>query len=193
MKIIKKVRICSFILILFTAQTAFTQTITQTVKGEVTDNESKTRLIGATVMVLGTNPLLGVTTDLDGNFKIPNVPVGRYNIQFNYMGYDPLIVSEILVSSGKETIINVGLKQSVNHVDEVTVKAHSNKDKPLNTMASISARFFTVEETRRYAGGVDDPARLASAFAGVTVGNIQDNAIIIRETHLRDYPGGSRE
>jgi hypothetical protein len=181
MKIIKEVRIHSFLLILlFISQTAFSQTITQTVKGEVTDNETKVPLIGATVVVLGTNPLLGVTTDLNGNFKLKNVPIGRYNIQFNYMGYDPSIVSEILVSSGKETDINIGLKQSVNHVDEVTVKAHSNKDKPLNTMASISARTFTVEETRRYAGGVDDPARMASAFAGVTVGNIQDNAIIIR-------------
>ena len=151
MKIINRIRIDLLILILcvFSSQTVFSQTITQTVKGEVSDEETKTPLIGATVVVLGTNPLLGVTTDLNGNFKIPNVPVGRYNIQFNYMGYNPSIISEILVSSGKETVINIGLKQSVNHVDEVTVKAHSNKDKPLNSMASISARSFTVEETRR--------------------------------------------
>jgi hypothetical protein len=180
MRQIVKIRIFFTFLILLTTQTAFSQVITQTIKGEVTDIESKTPLIGATIVVLGTNPLLGIITDLDGNFKIKNVPVGRYNIQFNYMGYDPSIVSEILVSSGKENVINIGLKQSVNHVDEVKVKAHSNKDKPLNSMASISARSFTVEETRRYAGGIDDPARLASAFAGVTVGNSQDNAIIIR-------------
>lgn len=182
MKIINRIRIDLLILILclFYSQTLFSQTITQTVKGEVSDEETKTPLIGATVLVLGTKPLMGVITDLNGNFKIPNVPVGRYNIQFNYVGYDPSIISEILVSSGKETVINIGLKQSVSHVDEVTVKAHSNKDKPLNSMASISARSFTVEETRRYAGGLDDPARLASAFAGVTVGNIQDNAIIVR-------------
>jgi hypothetical protein len=174
------IRIFSIILILITAQTAFSQSITQTVKGEVTDNETKTPLIGATVVVMGTNPLMGITTDLNGKFKIPNVPIGRYNIQFNYLGYDPSIVSEVLVSSGKETVINIGLKQSVSQMDEVLVKAHSNKDKPLNSMASISARTFTVEETRRYAGGLDDPARLASAFAGVTVGSTQDNAIIIR-------------
>jgi len=182
MKTFKRIGIRSTILILsfLFIQSAFSQGITQTVKGEVSDIESKTPLIGATVVVLGTNPLMGVITDFDGKFKITNVPIGRYNLQFNYMGYDPSIVSEVLVSSGKETVINVALKQSVNQVDEVTVKAHSNKDKPLNTMASISARSFTVEETRRYAGGIDDPARLASAFAGVTVGNIQDNAIIIR-------------
>jgi hypothetical protein len=176
-----KTRIFYIVLLVFIViQPSFSQTITQTVKGEITDNETKTPLIGATVVILGTKPLLGVTSDLNGKFKITNVPIGRYNIQFNYIGFESAIVSEVLVSSGKETVIAIGLKQSVNQVDEVTVKAHSNKDKPLNTMASISARTFTVEETRRYAGAADDPARMASAFAGVTVGNIQDNAIIIR-------------
>jgi hypothetical protein len=63
---------------------------------------------------------------------------------------------------------------------EMVVSAFSHKEQPINTMAGVSARSFSVEETRRYAGGMDDPARMASAFAGVTVGNIQDNAIIIR-------------
>jgi len=77
-------------------------------------------------------------------------------------------------------VLNIGLKQSSRQIDEVVVKANQRKDRTVNTMASISARTFSVEETRRYAGGLDDPARMASAFAGVTVGNIQDNAIIIR-------------
>jgi hypothetical protein len=108
------------------------------------------------------------------------VPVGRYNIQVSFLGYDAVVIPEVLVTSGKELILNVGLKQSLTQMNEVTIKAYSRKDQPINTMASISARSFTVEETRRYAGGLDDPARMASAFAGVTVGNIQDNAIVIR-------------
>lgn len=144
------------------------QVVIQTVKGKVFDSETQTPLIGATVMVLGTSPLLGMATDLDGNYKISNVPVGRYNIQISYIGYDPAIVPEILVTSGKEVVLNTGLKQSVNQINEVTVKAYTRKDIPLNAMATISARSFSVEETRRYAGGVDDPARMASAFAGIS-------------------------
>ncbi len=168
------------LLLLFVANIAFSQNVTQTVKGKVFDNETQVPLIGATVVVLGTNPLLGVITDLDGNYKISNVPVGRYNIQINYVGYYPAIVSEILVTSGKEAVINPGLKQSITQMSEVTVKAFSQKDKPINSMASISARSFSVEETQRYAGGVDDPARMVSAFAGITTGNIASNAIVIR-------------
>jgi hypothetical protein len=168
------------LVLLFLPIQVYSQTVMQTVRGFVFDNETQTPLIGATILIAGTNPLLGASTDLTGKYKIPNVPLGRYNIQISYIGYDQAIVSGILVTSGKEVIINTGLKQSVNQVNEVTVKAYSRKDIPLNAMASISARSFSVEETRRYAGGVDDPARMASAFAGITSGNLQDNAIVIR-------------
>lgn len=168
------------VILIFTTNLGFSQTVVQSVKGLICDNETLTPLIGATVVITGTNPLLGASTDLTGNYKIPNVPLGRYNIQISYIGYDQAIVSGILVTSGKEVVINTGLKQSVNQMNEVTVKAYTRKDIPLNAMASISARSFSVEETRRYAGGVDDPARMASAFAGITSGNLQDNAIVIR-------------
>jgi hypothetical protein len=160
--------------------TILAQQITQTIKGTIVDNETSIPLIGATVVIMESNPVIGTTTDVNGNFKIEKVPVGRYNFQISYVGYESLIVPEILVTSGKEVVINTSLKQSIKQLNEVTIKGNSEKDKPLNTMAPISARSFTVEETRRYAGGLDDPARLASAFAGVAVDGIQDNAIIIR-------------
>jgi hypothetical protein len=169
-----------FLTLVFISNISFSQSVTQTVKGKVYDNETQAPLTGAFIVIKGTDPLMGITTDILGNFKIANVPLGRYNIQISYLGYELAIVPEILVTSGREVVINTGLKQSVTQMDEVTVKAFSHKDQPVNTMASVSAKSFTVEEARRYAGGVDDPARLASAFAGVTVGNLQDNAIIIR-------------
>lgn len=152
----------------------------QTVKGSVVDKVSNNPLIGATVILLESNPPKGAATDLDGKYRIEKVPVGRYNIQITYIGYEPAIISEILVTSGKEVIINIGLEQSATQINEVTIKAHSHKDKPLNSMASISARSFSVEETQRYAGGLNDPARLASSFAGVTMSSISDNGIVVR-------------
>lgn len=156
------------------------QDVTQTIKGAVIDNESGSPLIGATIIIMETNPLKGASTDLNGNFKIEKVPIGRYNIKISCVGYESSIISEILVTSGKEVIINTGLKQSEKQLNEVTVKGYSQKDRPLNSMGSISARSFSVEETRRYAGGLDDPARLASSFAGVSMSSISDNGIVIR-------------
>lgn len=154
------------------------RTLFQNIKGNVFDIESNSPLIGANVVIMDLNHKPGSSTDADGNFKMEKVPVGRYNIQVSYMGYETKIVSEVLVTSSKEVVLNTGLKQALTQMNEVLVTV--SKDKPLNTMASVSARSFTVEETRRYAGGMDDPARMASAFAGVAVGNIQNNGIIIR-------------
>jgi hypothetical protein len=168
------------VFMIFCSNPVFSQTLTQIVKGKVVDAESQVSLPGANIVITGTTPLLGAIADIDGNYKITNVPTGRYNIQISYMGYDPVIIPEIMVTSGKEVVLNVALKQSVTQMDEVTVKAYSKKDRPLNSMSTVSSRSFSVEETKRYAGGLDDPARLVSAFAGVTVGNIQDNAIVIR-------------
>ena len=53
----------------------------------------------------------------------------------------------------------------------VTISPKVNKEQPLDTTASVSARVLSVEEARRFAGGFDDPARLVSSFAGVS-GNI---------------------
>lgn len=168
------------ILILYIPVTILAQEITQTIKGTVVDNETGTPLIGATVIIMESKPLIGSTTDIEGKFKIEKAPIGRYNIQVNYLGYESKIVSEVLVTSGKEVVINTGLNQSTKQMNEIIIKGNSEKDKPLNTMASISARSFTVEETRRYAGGLDDPARLASSFAGVAMSSINDNGIVIR-------------
>ena len=152
---------------------------TQTIKGSVFDQASQTTLPGVNVIILSTNPVLGTTTDTDGKFKIQNVPVGRYDIQISCIGYETTIVSSVMVTSGKEPILNAAMKEVVALLDEVTVKSRS-KEKAINTMTTLSARKFTVEETSRYAGGLDDPGRLVSVFAGVSDGNLQSNGIVVR-------------
>ncbi|MFO7656973.1 MAG: TonB-dependent receptor [Bacteroidales bacterium] len=155
-------------------------TLTQTVRGTIKDANSKIPLIGAAIIVEGIEPVIGTITDFDGNFRLERVPVGRHNFKVSYIGYEPFTVLEILVGSGKEVVLNIELKESSLTLNEVVIRANTNKDRPVNSMATLSARTFSVEETSRYAGGFDDPARLASAFAGVTTTQTTSNAIIIR-------------
>ena len=156
------------------------QELTQTVKGTVIDQASQIPLPGSNVIILNTEPFIGGMTNLDGNFRLENVPLGRYNIQVTFIGYEPVIIPEVMVESGKEVVLNIQLKESLNQLDEVTIRANIKKDEAQNSMATISARTFSVEETRRYAGGVDDPARLVTAFAGVSSGLLEDNGIVVR-------------
>ncbi|MCK9618851.1 MAG: TonB-dependent receptor [Lentimicrobiaceae bacterium] len=168
----------SFLLLLF-ATCLQAQTITQTVKGTIIDQANELPLPGATVVILHTEPLLGAASDANGNFRIEKVPVGRYNIKVSYLGYEPYMMKEIMISSGKETVLNIRLKESLSELKTVEIKANTNKEQAINTMATLSARQLSVEEAARYAGGFDDPARLASSFAGVT-GSLGNNGIIVR-------------
>ncbi len=155
-------------------------TLTQTVRGTIKDTDIKIPLIGATIIVEGLVPIMGTIADFDGYFRLERVPVGRHNFEVSYVGYEPYILSEILVGSGKEVVLEIELKESTMTLGEVVVRASTNKDRPVNSMATLSARTFSVEEASRYAGGLDDPARLAAGFAGVATTQTTNNAIIIR-------------
>lgn len=147
-------------------------------------------LIGANVAVKTDNDLLGASTDLDGSFKIENVPVGRVSIEISYLGYETQNMSSVLITSGKEMVLEIGLIESTTTMDEVVVKASAQEDKTkaLNSFATVSSRTFSVEETSRYAAASFDPARMAQNYAGVSIGAGADlfNEIVIRG----NSPGG---
>lgn len=154
--------------------------LVQTIHGRIVDEDSGLPLIGATIMVIDSDPLLGSTTDTEGYYTISKVPVGRVNLLIQYLGYEQKVIPNILLTSGKEAVINIGLRESLVKMDELVIKAEHEKGEVLNDMAYLSARSFTVEETKRYAGSLNDPARMVSAYAGVSGDAIGDNAIIVR-------------
>lgn len=158
----------------------FAQELSQTIKGRVVDVDTEIPLPGATVIILESDPLIGSTTDLDGFFRLDQVPLGRYNLRISYMGYDPVFISELVVGSGKEVVINPMLKESTVELGEVVITAEQDKKEPLNSMAIISSRQISMEEARRFAGAFDDPSRLASSYAGVASGNMSSNGIVVR-------------
>lgn len=151
----------------------------QTIKGTVVDKESEIPLIGATLELIGPNRQ-GVTTDVDGQFRLENIEVGRHMIQVNYLGYEPTTMSNIIVTSGKEVILNIELEESILQLDEVVITAQTDKDKTVNEMASVSARTFSMDEVIRYSGGRNDVSRLVSNFAGVSTADDSRNDIVIR-------------
>lgn len=151
----------------------------QSVRGSVIDNASQASVAFANVMLMNTQPLLGGVTDSLGNFSIASVPVGRYDLKITCVGYEDAFVREVTVTSAKQSILTIPIKENSRLLEEVTITPNVNKEQPLNPMATVSARMLSVEEAGRYAGGFDDPARLASAFAGVT-SNSGVNGIMVR-------------
>ncbi|MEM8568048.1 MAG: TonB-dependent receptor [Bacteroidota bacterium] len=167
-----------YILSLFSALATTAQT--QTVKGVIMDSQSEYPLIGATVQLIGSDPIIGSVTDLDGRFVLSNVPIGRQNFVVSYIGYKTIKLPNTLVTSGKEVVLRILLEESVESLQEVVITADTNKDLPINDLAKVSARTFNLEEVTRFSGGRNDIARLASSFAGVSGADDARNDIVVR-------------
>lgn len=155
--------------------------ITQTIRGKVIDTDGRYPLIGVTVLLADDNleQLVGTTTNLDGEFRLENVPLGRHNLKFSYLGYKEVVLSNLMLTSSKELILDISMEELAIGLEDVEVRA-TRTGEAQNEMAVVSARAFTVEETDRYAGSRGDPARMASNFAGVQGADDSRNDIVIR-------------
>lgn len=169
-------RLYTIIMFLFCCTHVYAQR-TQTIRGTITDKESKTPLVGVIVQVVGETPAIGSVSDENGAYVLNAAPVGKLTIETKYMGYQPVMLANILVTSGKEVVLNIEMEESATKMQEVEVKA---KKEHINEMAVVSAKTFDVSETERYAGSRSDPARMASNFAGVQGADDSRNDIIIR-------------
>jgi hypothetical protein len=168
-----------FIYLLFATYTLSYAQLTQKVRGTVYDEASKMPLPGVVVKVLDTNRLIAATTDFDGEFTLNDVPVGRISISFNLVSYETKTLTNIDVIAGKEIVLEVGMTEDIYIQEEVVVKG-KKKGEVQNEMASVSARTFSVEASQRYAGSVNDVARMAQNFAGVQGNDDSRNDIIVR-------------
>ena len=154
--------------------------LTQRVRGTVIDEASRMPLVGANIQLLDAASFLGASTDVNGEFELNKVPVGRRNFQVSYLGYEPITSRDIIVISGKELVLEIELRESTTMLDEVVVTTAIDKMQPLNSMITVSGRQFRVEEASRYAGSFQDPARMSRSFAGVTYLSDLENDLIIR-------------
>lgn len=169
-----------FIICVILSSQLFSQNLTQTIRGVVFDKESEYTLPGASIALISVDPVIGVSTNPNGNFEIENVPVGRHTLQVSFIGYETVTLPNVLVGSAKEVVLKIALSESLVKLEEVVINGGNKKEEANNEMATISARSFSVEETSRYAASVDDPARMAQAFAGVSTTDDVSNEIIVR-------------
>jgi hypothetical protein len=150
----------------------------QTVRGTVSEKGSGLTLPGVAVWV---DSLMerAVVSDGEGRFRLGDVPPGRHVVNARALGYRSRGVG-VLVTAGKEVVLALELEEQVVVREAVTIKGRSDKSRSQNAMASVSARGFTLDEARRYAGALGDPSRMAANFAGVSTASDARNDIIIR-------------
>lgn len=164
---------------LFSTLSLYSQQMVQTVKGRVVDDISGQPLVGVGVVVNNSGYLSGYS-DIDGYYQIKNVPVGKISILFSSIGMETVYMENISLNTGKELVMNVKMREDVMTVDELVITAERDKLRPVNEMATVSARTFSVADAERYAGAMNDISRMAQNFAGVGTPDDSSNDIVVR-------------
>lgn len=170
----------TFIYLLFYGLDCKAQIFTQTVRGKVIDMDSKSPLVGVSVVVMNTDSFIAAASDVDGKYRLENVPLGRYSIKARCLGFEEMVLNNIIVTSGKEVILTIEMREKVYTTDAIEVVYEKDKTKANNDLVTNSARNFQREETERYAGSRGDPSKMAANFAGVATGNDARNDIVVR-------------
>lgn len=170
-----KFQIAIFGLILM-ANLSFAQK-TGVIFGKVKDKNTQEALIGVTIQLEGTQ--LGAVSDIDGRFKISEIPTASYNIKANFLGYEAQTFYNIVVTSGNSSELNINLEPVSSKLKEVQITANTF-GKRLESPLSIQS--LTIEEIRNNPGGNYDISKVIQVLPGVggTGGNAARNDLIVR-------------
>jgi outer membrane receptor protein involved in Fe transport len=156
-----------------TINNLFAQAGTSKLAGKVIDADTKEPLIGANILILGTN--LGAATDVEGKYYILNVTPGTYDVRISFVGYAPKTIQNVRLVAGITYELNVELSTDFS-LPEITVKDQKFfEEKSTNTVKVIDAD----QINRLPVAGVE---RLVSLQAGVVIsdasGGAGGNAVI---------------
>ena len=110
-----------FFLILFLTLSAMT-VMAGTIKGTITDRQTREPLTGATVQIAGTTQ--GAIADIDGNYSL-DVKNGTYTLSIKYVGYKDIVMNNVKTGNA-DVVLNFELESDAQALGEVSVVARKN-------------------------------------------------------------------
>lgn len=173
-------KLWQFIFLLLMSIPALLSAVTGKITGTITDQRTLEPLIGANVLVVGTQT--GAASNVDGNFIINDLQPGSYNVEIRYLGYITVKKNNVIVNPNRSTVLPISMESSALEGKSVEVSAgYFVKAKE----AVVSTRSMDFEEIRRSPGDLVDIQRAVQALPSVVSGSDQMNEIIVRG----GYPG----
>lgn len=160
---------------LIASGSVFSQVQEVSVYGKVVDNLTQEPLIGANVIILGTN--FGAATNARGEFSISNVPPNTHQIRASIIGYNSVTKTDISVMPGRPAQVNFELSTTAIELENVVVQSDYFNNNPIELN---SVKSFNYEEIRRSAGGFEDVVRAVSILPGVAQADPGRNDLIVR-------------
>jgi len=105
--------------------------------GIVSDAKTGERLPGVNIQIQRGS--IGTTSDLEGNYRIINVPTGKYELSFSMMGYAPLRKKDVSAVNGIPTELNVKLTSNVLASPQIVVTSSRKAQDILESPFSVAA------------------------------------------------------
>lgn len=151
----------------------------QVIRGTVLDKITETPLPGALVDLPDLGEPRGAVTDIHGVFVINDLAPGRYQVRVRYLGFEDEVLPDVLVTTGKDAEVQFYLEEATQAIQSVTISG-TNKVKPVNRLAKVSAIALNPETVARYSGGRSNVARMAGNFAGIAATDDYQNNLVVR-------------
>lgn len=152
---------------------------TGTISGKVKDANTQEALIGVSIIIEGSDPIIGTSSDIEGNYKL-NAPTGSYTLKATFVGYREVKKYNVVLTSGNIAIINFDLEEELTTLNEVVVKA--GKTAAVATLETpLSIQKLSTEEIKSNPGGNFDISRVIQSLPGVgggTGGTVRNDIII---------------
>ncbi|MFD2531531.1 TonB-dependent receptor [Gracilimonas halophila] len=148
---------------------------TGTISGKVTDAKTGEPLIGATVILEGTE--LGDATNSDGRYTIDNIPAKTYNVKVSYVGFISQTKFNVVIRSEGNIDINFQLEEQLSELDEINITPNPFAKEDVTP---LSIQKLNQQEIAAYPGGNNDIAKVVQSLPGVSgsVGGFRNDVII---------------
>ena len=149
---------------------------TTIVRGNVYDKANGQPIPFANVLLRGTP--LGATTDVQGFFQIPNVPIGTQTLFVSFVGYDSTSL-ELKITEGEIVYRSIYISEAATNLDVVEVSGQREKAR---TTAQVSQITVTTKQIKTLpsTGGVPDIAQYLTVLPGVISSGDQGGQLYIR-------------
>jgi len=149
--------------------------VTGKISGVVKDAETGEALVGVNIMLQGRQ--IGAASDIDGFYYIINVDPGIYTLAASYVGYEKIIIEEIVIRSDLTSKVDFQMSMTSISTQEVTVIA---KEPPIQKDLTSSRQTFSGMEIDT--APIEDLQDLLVMQAGISIVDINERADIIADS-----------
>ena len=155
---------------------------TGVLSGTIRDRTTQQLLPGVTVVLEGT--ILGTATDEEGRFRLVEIPTGSYNVRVSFIGYEPLLRANTVITSGNANIVRLELAPAAQSLGEVTVVAN-RAIRVATAETPLSVQRLSIEEIKSNPGGNFDISKVVQTLPGVGGGGTGGTAAFRNDIVIR--------